>query len=364
VWALQPPPQEDPSFEIPSFPDSAVSWLNANAGFGNHNLKGSYQFHADGVVEVDGLPTRGERASDFVINLNVSSDPAEQGVSLELGDEVRVTLPDGFVFDEDALEEFPICSLGKPCPSTLIADACLPGTLACSTVVFLQGYPQSAIPPDVSRDGNTLVLTPRAAIGPVVKNIHIIGKAIVNPGPGKYSVPVRHTDSGGNVLWKGSGKVRILPRIRRSINITSVFASLVGGGPPFANTIYQTVVSGETEFPWNFLLWDHKGEPYSDIELLQETENHYLLLRDGDTIGHARIDAPEGATGFSINNTLDVTLPGTPVIGLGPGGVPPPPVQRYEVQFDAGFAPVPGRYTTTLRLNNGNQVEMFVDVVE
>jgi hypothetical protein len=305
-----------------------------------------------------------ERASDFVINLNVSSDPAEPGVSLELGDEVRVTLPDGFVFDEDALEEFPICSVGKPCPSTLIANACLPGTLACSTVVFLQGYPQSAIPPDVSRDGNTLVLTPRAAIGPVVKNIHIIGKAIVNPGPGKYSVLVRHTDSGGNVLWEGSGKVRILPRIRRSINVTSVFASLVGGGPPFANTIYQTVVSGATEFPWNFLVWDHNGEPYSDIELLLVTENHYLLRRKGRTIGHARIDAPEGATGFSINNTVDVTLPGTPVIGLGPGGVPPPPVQRYEVQFDAGFAPVPGRYTTTLRLNNGNQVEMFVDVVE
>ena len=41
-----------------------------------------------------------ERASDFVINLNVSSDPAEPGVSLELGDEVRVTLPDGFVVSQ------------------------------------------------------------------------------------------------------------------------------------------------------------------------------------------------------------------------------------------------------------------------
>ena len=305
-----------------------------------------------------------EHASDFVINLNVSSDPSEPGVALAVGDEVRVTLPDGFVFDDDALEEFPICSIGKSCPSTLIADACLPGTVACSTVVFLQGYPQSAIPPDVSRDGNTLVLTPRAAIGPVVKNIHVIGKAIVNPGPGNYAVLVSHTDSGGIVLWQGSGKLRVLPKIRRSINITSVFASLVGGGPPFANTIFQTVVSGETEYPWNFLVWNRKGKPLTDIELLQVTENHYLLRRKGRTIGHAKIDAPGGATGYSITNTLDVTLPGTPVIGIGPGGVPPPPVQRYEVQFDAGFAPVPGRYATTLRLNNGTEVEMFVDVVE
>jgi hypothetical protein len=30
-----------------------------NRGFGNHNLKGTYEFHADGVLEVDGLPTRG-----------------------------------------------------------------------------------------------------------------------------------------------------------------------------------------------------------------------------------------------------------------------------------------------------------------
>lgn len=29
------------------------------AGFGNHTLQGLYEFHADGVVEVDGVPTRG-----------------------------------------------------------------------------------------------------------------------------------------------------------------------------------------------------------------------------------------------------------------------------------------------------------------
>jgi hypothetical protein len=29
------------------------------AGFGNHTLKGLYEFHADGVVEVNGVPTRG-----------------------------------------------------------------------------------------------------------------------------------------------------------------------------------------------------------------------------------------------------------------------------------------------------------------
>ena len=30
-----------------------------SAAFGNHTLQGMYEFHADGVVEVDGVPTRG-----------------------------------------------------------------------------------------------------------------------------------------------------------------------------------------------------------------------------------------------------------------------------------------------------------------
>lgn len=305
------------------------------------------------------------RQSDFVINLNVSLDPAMEGISLEADDEVHVMLPDGFVFDPDALAEFPICSVGVPCPSTLIADACVPGTIACTTVVFLRGYPQSPVFPDVSREGNTLVLMPREAIGPVVKQIHVIGKAIFNPGPGKYDIAVRHIDGDGNLIGEGTGKLHVIPKIRRSINITSVFASLVGGGPPFANTIYQTVSSGPTEFPWNFLVWDRKkGEPFTDIELLQVAEDHYLLRRNGRTVGHVSIDAPDGAFGYSIAITLATTLPGTPVIGVGPGGTPPPPVQRYEVQFDAGTAPVPGRYTTTFRLNNGNEGELFVDVVD
>lgn len=31
----------------------------ATAGFGNHTLNGAYEFQADGVVEVNGVPTRG-----------------------------------------------------------------------------------------------------------------------------------------------------------------------------------------------------------------------------------------------------------------------------------------------------------------
>jgi hypothetical protein len=46
---------------------AAIASLAARAGadgddrraFGNHNLRGAYEFHADGVVEVDGVPTRG-----------------------------------------------------------------------------------------------------------------------------------------------------------------------------------------------------------------------------------------------------------------------------------------------------------------
>ncbi len=157
------------------------------------------------------------------------------------------------------------------------------------------------------------------------------------------------------------GRLRVLRRVRPSINITSVFAS-PGGGPPFANTVYQTVMSGPTEYPWNFLVWDEDGEPLAGIELVRVEEDHYLLRRDGRTVGHASIDAPRDAVGYSIAITLEATLPGTPVIGLSPGGAPPPPVQRYQAQFDAGSAPTPGRYTTTIRLKKGNRVQLFVDV--
>ena len=42
-----------------------VGWATAGpeteaaAGFGNHTLNGAYEFHADGVVEVNGVPTSG-----------------------------------------------------------------------------------------------------------------------------------------------------------------------------------------------------------------------------------------------------------------------------------------------------------------
>lgn len=211
------------------------------------------------------------RQADFVIDLDVDLDPAEQGIALQRGDRVRVTLPAGFRFDDGALAEFPVCSLGENCGSVLNA-ACVPGTLACSTVVFLRGYPQSPVPPDVSRDGNTLVLTARDNTGPVVKQIHIIGKAIISPRAGRYRIAVEHRDAGGGLVDRGSGKLRVLRAIRPSINVTSVFAS------------------------------------------------------------------------------------------LSPGGGPPPPVARYEFRFDVGPDPVPGRYTTTLRLRKGNAVQMFVDV--
>ncbi|MGI9324868.1 MAG: hypothetical protein ACR2PZ_06580 [Pseudomonadales bacterium] len=333
-------------------------------------ISGAFQFaHAGTLIDrfkkapivADGV-TAG-RQTDFVIDLGSSQDPAAPGLDLAEGEQLRITLPNSFIFDEGLLLQFPICSLGGMCPSTLMPDACAGGTLACTTGVFLQGYPQSAIPPFVSRDGNTLIYTARGDTGPVIRNAHVIGKAIINPGPGKYTVKVQHVAADGEVIEEDSGRLHIVPKIRPSINQISIYAANPAPPPGFLNAVYQSVLPDELPLPWNYFVWDKGGVPFTGIELQRVTEDHYLLRLNGKrTVGQASIEAPDGASGFTLTNTLSDTLPNTPVIGLSPGGGPPPPTQRYEIQFDPGIEPLPGRYITTIRLNNGNSTQMFVDV--
>ena len=206
------------------------------------------------------------RPADYVINLNGFRDPAGPGIALQAGDEFRIELPEGTLFVNP--DEFPVCGVGQADCQSPSGEAriCLPGVLACTTAVFLQGYPQSPIPPDVSLDGNILTLTARSDTGPVIKQAHFIGKGTSNPYPGRYRVKLSHRRS-GETLASGVGKLRIRRNDHPSINLTSVFASTVGGGPPFANTVLQGVANGPTEFPWNFLVWDGNAQPFMDLSL-------------------------------------------------------------------------------------------------
>ena len=121
------------------------------------------------------------RPADYVINLAPFADPAGPGIALQAGDEFRIVLPRGTLLTNP--EEFPVCGLGPTgCVSPSgVERTCLPGILECSTAVFLQGFPQSAIPPDVALDGNVLTLTARGDSGPVVKQAHFVGKGTSNP---------------------------------------------------------------------------------------------------------------------------------------------------------------------------------------
>lgn len=300
------------------------------------------------------------RPADYVINLDVFADPAGPGIAMQAGDKFRIELPKGTLFVDH--DEFPVCGVGQADCQSPSGEAriCAPGVLACTTAVFLQGYPQSPVPPDVGLDGNILTLTARADIGPVIKQAHFIGKGTSNPRAGVYRVKVSHL-RGGDTLASGVGKVRIRRNDHPSINLTSVFASTVGGGPPFANTVLQAVTDGPTDYPWNFLVWDGNLQPFMNLSLAR-LMRHLYLIRDGRRIvGLVIVRSPRRAREFSLSMT-DMGTINTPVIGIGPGGVPSPLTQRYEVQFDSGSLPRHGCYETTLLLFNGNRETVFVGV--
>ena len=47
------------SLALAGLAEAGARSVTTRQGFGNHNLKGLYEFRADGVVESDGVPTRG-----------------------------------------------------------------------------------------------------------------------------------------------------------------------------------------------------------------------------------------------------------------------------------------------------------------
>lgn len=302
----------------------------------------------------------GER-TDLVINLNVDPDPAVPGFTLLAGHQIRVTLPKQFAFAE--ADSFPLANIR---PGT----SCVPGNLQCSTAVLLPAWPQNPVPPGqytLSLEGNTLVYTanvdivPNVPAAPAIKQAHMIFNGWRNPSrPGLYRIKVRAQTGKGGAWQRGIGEVRILPRIRPSINVTSVFADMEDPNPPNPNTIYQTTGPGEAApLQWDFLLWDSNGAPFTGISIEQHGPRFYVLSQNGKIVGSARIDTPPGATGQAIvpmGPSFEIPL--TPIVGVTFG--PSSPTARLPASFIAGSAA--GRYTTTFRMKGGNSVEMVVDV--
>jgi hypothetical protein len=301
----------------------------------------------DPAGDVTGEPT------DFVINLDTSLDPAVNGRTLLDDKTIKVTLPEDFEYLGGGVE-----NPGPGCPPAVPE--------ACGTGVLLQGWPQNPIPPSpanytIGLEGtHTIVYTAARDLipgdptfnGPGIKQMHLILNNYVNPKPGRYEFHVAAETGPEGALETGVGVVHIRPKPRASINVTSVRAG--DPGPPFANTIYQTTTTNSTTpFDWTFLVWDRRGEPALDVTVHQINSRKAQLKQGNRVIGQISISAPRGATGQEVSGGPSVEF-NAPVKGL--------PTGRLTVVFRAGDTA--GLYTTTLRMNNGTSVSMYVTAAD
>ena len=315
---------------------------------------------ADGIVSaINKAPVAPDgnvagAVTDLVIDLDRSLDPAVEGRSLLAGCSARITLPDAFV------------DTGLPVLDVFSAPHCAPGNFQCSTAIMLQGWPQHpllpVIPPPgpatqyaLTREGtHTFVFTAlvdvvpgNAAPGPGIKQFHLLTFGYRNPQkPGFYPIAVDAETGPGCASETGTGYVQIVPHNRPSVHITSAF----NAGAP--NTIYQTAAAGgDAPLPWDLLLWDRSGGPMEGVTINMVNGHHALLMQGEDTVGQIWIDAPGGA-GAALSDLGPSFAINSPVTGK--------PTARLIAQFTAGHAA--GRYATTIRMNGGNSLNMFVDV--
>ena len=255
----------------------------------------------------------------------------------------------------------------------------MPGNLQCTTAVVLKGWPQEPFfPPflfhthsiDVADNAFVFTAVQDMVAAPGIKQLHLMLHGVNNPAPGHYLIRVEAQTGPGGSWESGSGMYQVVPRTRPSINPTSVFvkawlSGACGPGtlPPNPdNPIYQATAANSDVSKTHLQELSRKSiEALDNVTLEWVNPDHALLRRDGATIGHVSIDAPIGSTGYGIaSNPLGCgsLMPFAPVIAATPG-IGPQPVGRLDLLFRAGT--VPGRYTTTISLNNGNSVQMIVD---
>jgi hypothetical protein len=156
----------------------------------------------------------------------------------------------------------------------------------------------------------------------------------------------------GGALETGWAKIHIIPKSRPSINVTSTGSD----NPTALNTIYQSATVGNAvPLNYNFLLWDRKDKAFVGVDIADIDGNgNYLFKKGNKVVGHASIDAPEGAVGQMLMSFGESVKAAPPTIGG------PETTARWIGKFVAGSEP--GRYTVTAKLNGGNEVEMFIDV--
>lgn len=296
-------------------------------------------------VAPDGL-TAGA-PTDFIVGFR-DIDPNVPGIGLNAGGTVRITLPDEFVNTGD-----------RPVTGDVTLPGCGPPLVSsCSTAVILQGWPQSVQPPfpDVHWEEatNTIVLTANAdwfpidSAAPGPKTVHLQLLGFTNPTqPGRYRIGVEiQPDPNEPVVLSGDGNAHITNRIRA--NVSSV--SLANGSPPppFPNTLYQEVESGDPSLTMMLYLWGGDLEPLVGASFGSGSQRHRLIVdADGTPIGHVLVRAPRRARNWSLDSLGPAVAASAFITGYDTA------TMRAVLQTDPG---VSGRYQVTFRLFGGNSV--------
>jgi hypothetical protein len=300
---------------------------------------------AKAPVAPDGTTARA--ATDFVLTF-ADRDPAVPGVALQYGGTVEIILPPAFT------------NTGE----------------GGNTVIILQGWPQSprvdgpGFPYATVIDGNKITLTlfddwaaPSSA-GPGPKQVHLLLLGFKSPGPGSYPVSLSIDPDGLGSdeadTYSGIGYAKIIPKARPSVNAVSFFSGPPGPPPPFNNPFYQTVPQSDpVARPVGVYLWGRNSKAAVGVDLVMTNSGHGRLVQKGRTVGQVLIQAPPGATNYSLSTVM--LPPGGPpsvqITAFGTGV----PVGLLGLQFQAD-PNLTGDYAIDVSMNGGNTERLFVTV--
>ena len=314
--------------------------------------------------------------TNLVVTLDRSLHPETPGLDLQPGDRLAFALPEAF--DTTNIATYPVADFTS-------SPECKPGNLRCTTLVLLQGWPQSAIIPlvppgspdakhlyTIDYDADNRVISAQIlpdfaevpAWGPGIKQVHLTLHGFTNPKlPGRYPIGVTLTGADGTVKAEGFGFATIRGSAGATIFPSSVFSESDDNGmpPPNPNLFWQKAkVSSQLPMHWDFLMWDAEGRPYETVSL-HSSDTAHAEIRSGETpIGYVVVSAPPAASGHEVGLVRHRQIGATPIIGKSFGE--PKPATHMTSSFMTGD--VPGRYVITFSMIDGNSSVMIVDVTE
>lgn len=259
--------------------------------------------------------------TDFIVTFR-DIDPTVPGVGLHAGGSIRVKLPEGFRNDG----VLPVTGTGT------IPGCAPPLVSTCSTAVILQGWPQSPqLPfPDVvwEADTNTIVVTakadwlPSGVASPGPKQVHLMLFGFTNPPrPGKHKIDVEiRPNPNTDEVLQDSGRARISRRIRPTITPNSQANG--SPPPPFPNTLFQTVQSGDPSLTLSFYLWARDGVPLIGADFDPgSARKRSLRDEDGHRVGWISVKPPRGARNWSLESEGPSTVATAFVTGIDTGNL-------------------------------------------